>query len=88
VLALLPLLASAGPGPILAAVIGVNLGPNLPPDSPISYTVIPDRHEYHHRVHQQDVRGQAIDRRHVVPYAASGWSLAEFGNPGATRTTP
>ena len=29
VLALLPLLASAGPGPILAAVIGVNLGPNL-----------------------------------------------------------
>jgi arsenical pump membrane protein len=29
ILALLPLLASAGPGPILAAVIGVNLGPNL-----------------------------------------------------------
>jgi arsenical pump membrane protein len=29
VLALLPLLASAGPGPVLAAVIGVNLGPNL-----------------------------------------------------------
>jgi arsenical pump membrane protein len=29
VLALLPLLASAGPGPILAALIGVNLGPNL-----------------------------------------------------------
>ena len=29
VLALLPLLAAAGPGPILAAVIGVNLGPNL-----------------------------------------------------------
>ena len=29
VLALLPLLVSSGPGPILAAVIGVNLGPNL-----------------------------------------------------------
>jgi arsenical pump membrane protein len=29
VLALLPLLASAGPGPVLAALIGVNLGPNL-----------------------------------------------------------
>ena len=29
VLALLPLLAPAGPGPVLAALIGVNLGPNL-----------------------------------------------------------
>ena len=29
VLALLPLLAAAGPGPVLAALIGVNLGPNL-----------------------------------------------------------
>jgi arsenical pump membrane protein len=29
VLALLPLLATAGPGPVLAAVIGVNVGPNL-----------------------------------------------------------
>ena len=29
VLALLPLLAAGGPGPLLAAVIGVNLGPNL-----------------------------------------------------------
>ncbi|MFF2064077.1 SLC13 family permease [Streptomyces sp. NPDC058200] len=29
ILALLPLLAPAGPGPLLAALIGVNLGPNL-----------------------------------------------------------
>jgi len=29
VLALLPLLAAAGPGPVLAGLIGVNLGPNL-----------------------------------------------------------
>ena len=29
VLALLPLLAPAGPGPVLAAVVGVNIGPNL-----------------------------------------------------------
>ncbi|MDT0609323.1 SLC13 family permease [Streptomyces lancefieldiae] len=29
VLALLPLIAPAGPGPVLAALIGVNLGPNL-----------------------------------------------------------
>jgi len=29
VLAVLPLLAPAGPGPVLAALIGVNLGPNL-----------------------------------------------------------
>ena len=29
VLALLPLLAAGGPGPVLAALIGVNLGPNL-----------------------------------------------------------
>ena len=29
VLALLPLLAAAGPGPVLARLIGVNLGPNL-----------------------------------------------------------
>ena len=29
VLALLPLLAPAGPGPVLAALIGVNLGPNF-----------------------------------------------------------
>jgi arsenical pump membrane protein len=29
VLALLPLLSASGPGPVLAAVVGVNLGPNL-----------------------------------------------------------
>jgi arsenical pump membrane protein len=29
VLALLPLVAPAGPGPVLAALLGVNLGPNL-----------------------------------------------------------
>ncbi|MFC1411606.1 SLC13 family permease [Streptacidiphilus sp. N1-12] len=29
ILALLPILASSGPGPVLAALIGVNLGPNL-----------------------------------------------------------
>ncbi|MHA6764966.1 SLC13 family permease [Streptacidiphilus sp. PAMC 29251] len=29
ILALLPILASGGPGPVLAALIGVNLGPNL-----------------------------------------------------------
>ncbi len=29
ILALLPVVASAGPGPVLAALIGVNLGPNL-----------------------------------------------------------
>jgi Na+/H+ antiporter NhaD/arsenite permease-like protein len=29
VLALLPLVASGGPGPVLATLIGVNLGPNL-----------------------------------------------------------
>ena len=29
VLALLPLLAPCGPGPVLAGLIGVNLGPNL-----------------------------------------------------------
>lgn len=29
ILALLPIVAAAGPGPLLAALIGVNLGPNL-----------------------------------------------------------
>lgn len=29
ILALLPVVAAAGPGPLLAALIGVNLGPNL-----------------------------------------------------------
>jgi len=29
ILALLPIVAAAGPGPLLAALIGVNIGPNL-----------------------------------------------------------